>query len=429
MNGSPSRGTRRDFLKTSATATLGTSVLAGMVVPRRVHAAGSDTLKIGLIGMGGRGTGAAVDALSADPGAVLTAVGDAFADRAQGSLAALRAQPEVASRVQVADDHVFVGFDAYKQVIDSGVDVVIHATSPHFRPQHLAYAVAAGKHNFVEKPVAVDAPGVRSVIETCRQAEEKKLAIVSGLCYRYNPAVRAVIQKVHDGAVGEIIAIESAYNAGTLWHRGDNPQWSRMEYQMRNWLYYTWLSGDHIVEQAVHSLDKVAWLLGDTHPVRAWGMGGRQQRTGENFGHIYDHHSIVFEYDSGVRVYSTCRQQAGVSTLVDELVHGTGGKAEILRGRITAAEKWRYEGPNPSMYRVEHEELFKSIRAGQPINNGHYMANSTMYAIMGRMCTYTGQLLTWDQCLNSQEKLGPETYEWGDLPEPPVAIPGVTKFV
>jgi len=423
--------TRRDFLKSSSGLAVG--ALAGaLAVPRAVHAGVSESLRIGLIGCGGRGTAAAQNALDASSDNVIVAVGDAFADFAEASVDKLRRIENYKDRVRVDADHVFSGFDAYKQVIDSGVDVVILAEPPHFRPQHLAYAVEKGKHAFVEKPVAVDAPGVRSIIETCNKAKDKGLAIVSGLCWRYHPAVRETVRRVvEDKAIGDIVAIQSCYNANTLWHRGDKPEWSRMEYQVRNWLYFNWLSGDHINEQAIHSLDKTAWLQGDIHPVQAFGLGGRQQRTGAEFGNIYDHHTVFYEYPNGVRVYFTCRQQQDCTPYVDDVVIGTKGQAQILKFQIDGEKPWRLdEDPKIDMYTIEHEHLFKSIRDGKPINDGHYMANSTMLAIMGRMCTYTGQTLTWDQCFNNQEKLAPKEYAWNDaVPPSVVAIPGQTKLV
>ncbi len=421
---------RRNFLKNSTATAVGASVLGQLVVPRGVYAANDDTLKIGAIGLGGRGSGAVVNALGADPNTKLVAVGDAFEDRLRDSLSRLQKHGQVGDRVAVDDDHVFWGFDAYQKVIDSDVDVVLLTTPPHFRPQQLKYAVDAGKHCFVEKPIAVDAPGVRSVMETCQQAEEKGLSIVSGLCWRYDKGVLATMERIKDGAIGDIIAIQSNYNTGLLWHRGDKPDWSRMEYQMRNWLYYTWLSGDHICEQAVHSIDKTGWLMGDTQPLRTVGLGGRQQRTDPKFGNIYDHHAVMYEYPNNVRVFLYTRQQGDCTNHVDEFVMGTKGQAEVLAHKIQGETNWHYpEKRKKSMYDLEHDALFASIRNGEPINNGHYMCNSTMLAILGRMCTYTGQELTWDQAINSQERLGPETYEWGDVPEPPVAIPGETKFV
>jgi predicted dehydrogenase len=435
MRNDPPNPTRRDFLTSSTGLAVGAALAGTLAAPRAVHAGVGESLRVGLIGCGGRGTSAAENALNASADNVLVAVGDAFADCAETSVAKLRRLESCKDRVLVDPDHVFAGFDAYKQVIDSGVDVVILAEPPHFRPVHLAYAVAAGKHAFVEKPVAVDAPGVRSIIDTCNKAKQKGLAIVSGLCWRYHPAVRETMRRIlDDKAIGDIVAIQSCYNANTLWHRGDKPEWSRMEYQIRNWLYFNWLSGDHICEQAIHSLDKTAWLLGDIHPVRAFGLGGRQQRTGAEFGNIYDHHAVFYEYPGGERVYFTCRQQQDCSTLVDELVLGTKGKAEILKYRIHGENAWSYGGKEAKdqgiMYDIEHAELFRSIREGRPINDGHYMANSTMLGIMGRMCTYTGQTLSWEQCFNSQERLGPEVYAWNDeVPTSEVAIPGRTALV
>jgi predicted dehydrogenase len=419
--------TRRTFIKTAAGAT----ALGAMTIPTAVHAAGTDTLRVGLVGCGGRGNGAAIDALKADPHATLVAVADTFADRAMAGLEQIKGEKAVADRVAVKDDHVFVGFDGYKQLIDN-VDVVLLATPPHFRPEHLAYAVEKGKHCFVEKPVAVDVPGVKSVMESCRKAKEKNLAVVSGLCWRYDLGVREIMRRIlEERVLGDILAIESSYNANGLWHRGENSSWSEMEYQIRNWLYFTWLSGDHILEQAVHSLDKTAWLLGDVQPVKATALGGRQQRTDPKYGNIYDHFAVFYEYPDGQRVYFTCRQQDNCSTRVDELVHGTNGRAEILRGQIMdhgGKRLWRYRGPKPSMYQVEHDEMFASIRKGKPINNGHYMCNSTMVGLLGRMAAYTGQTVTWEQLEKSTERLGPNEYAWTDVPVQSVAIPGKTSL-
>ncbi|MCB1097088.1 MAG: Gfo/Idh/MocA family oxidoreductase, partial [Verrucomicrobiae bacterium] len=245
-------------------------------------------------------------------------------------------------------------------------------------------ALEAGKHVFCEKPVAVDAPGVRSVMETVEKARGKNLSIVSGLCWRYDYGVRETIGRLLDGAVGDIVAIQENYNAGTLWSFPRQPGWSDMEYQMRNWLYYTWLSGDHNVEQHIHSLDKALWLMGDEPPAAAMGLGGRQVRTDPLFGNIFDHHAVCYEYPNGVRVYSYCRQMGGCWSDVDDYVLGTKGQSEVLKNSITGETKWRYRGPKPSMYRVEHQELFAGLRSGNIINNGVYMARSTMMAIMGR---------------------------------------------
>ncbi|HMP07579.1 MAG TPA: Gfo/Idh/MocA family oxidoreductase, partial [Lacipirellulaceae bacterium] len=395
---------------------------------RAVHAGADETLRVGLVGCGNRGKGAALDALAADPQARLVAVADVFADAAQRATEDLQHDETLGPRAAVDPERVFVGFDAYKQLIDSGVDVVILATPPHFRPAHLSYAVAAGKHCFVEKPVAVDAPGVREVMAACEEARRRKLSIVSGLCWRYELGMRECVrQVVEERAIGNVVAIETRYLANLLWHRGDDPQWSPMEKQVRNWLYHTWLSGDHILEQAVHSIDKAAWILGDVAPLKAVALGGRQQRTDPKYGDVYDHFSVFYEFPEGVRVSFSCRQQDRCAAEVEDRILGAEGVMELVahkRYDRAGNEAWRYRGPKPSMYRVEHQEMFAGIRAGRPIDNGHYMCHSTLLALMGRQAAYTGAMVTWDQCLNGEERLGPTEYQWGDAPEAIVPVPG-----
>lgn len=237
------------------------------------------------------------------------------------------------------------------------------------------------------------------------------------------------MKRVHNGAIGDIRAMHVSYNTGTLWHHGRKPEWSEMEYQLRNWLYFTWLSGDFNVEQHVHSLDKASWAMKDEPPVRATGLGGRQVRTGDEWGHIFDHMAVIYEYANGTKLFANCRQMAGCSTEVSDHLIGTKGSAQVMKARIEGEENWKYSGETPSMYVTEHKELFESIRSANPINNGEYMARSTMLAIMGRMACYTGQTLTWDQCLNSKEDLTPAKYELGAMPVPAVAKPGLTQFV
>jgi predicted dehydrogenase len=418
---------RRQFLKSGAAAAVGAS-LAGLAAPA-VHAAGSDLVKVGLIGTGGRGSQAAVNAMKADSQNRLTAMCDIFPDRLDDSKQRLKVQ--LGEQFQVTEEQSFHGFDGYKQVMASDVDVVLLCTPPHFRPAQLKAAIDAGKHVFCEKPVAVDAPGVRSVLKTSEEARTKGLAIVSGLCWRYDLGVRETIKRIQEGAIGDIIAIQENYLTGTLWHRGRKPEWSEMEYQIRNWLYFTWLSGDHNVEQHIHSLDKALWLMGDKPPAAAVGMGGRQVRTGPEWGNIYDHHAVAYEWPTGVRVYSFTRQMAGerIHNETEDIVLGTKGQAKVIAHEIVSGgERWKYRGPKPGMYDVEHQELFASIKAGKPINNGLYMSYSTLLAIMGRMATYTGERITWEMALNSTENLTPERYEWGEVKVPEVAMPGKTKF-
>ena len=421
-NASPSR---RDFLKQSSVVALAGTALSGLVLPSHVHAAGSDVLKVGLIGCGGRGTGAITNALAADPNLKLAALGDTFGDQVDQTLKIVASGPQK-DKVNAEEVHKFTGFDNYKGVIDT-CDVVCLATPPHFRPAHLAYAVEKGKHVFCEKPVAVDGPGVRSVLDSCRIAKEKGLSIVSGLCWRYHYSIKETLQQVHDGAIGEIRAMQCSYLTQGLWKKARREGWSDMEYQVRNWLYFTWLSGDHNTEQHIHSIDKGAWAMHDEPPVSCSGVGGRQTRTGAEYGHIYDHFDVVYEYKNGVKLFSRCRQQDGCEPDVSDHLFGSKGTAHIVshRVKIEGEKNWTYKGPSCDMYQTEHDELFKSIRDEKPINNGDYMSRSTLMAIMGRMSAYTGKTVTWDQALNSPERLGPTTYEWGPVPTPPVAMPGL----
>jgi predicted dehydrogenase len=427
--------TRRDFLKTSATAAAGAALATSFHAVANVHAAGSDVIRVGLIGCGsrhgGRGRGAAANCVHAGPGVKLVAMGDLFRDHLEYTRTNLNKLGR--DKVDVPEDRCFVGFDAYEKVLNcKDIDLVILASPPGFRPLHIQAAVAAGKHIFAEKPVAVDAPGVRTVMQACEEAKKKNLTIVSGLCWRYDDGMRETFQRIHDGGVGEIVTLQCTYNTGGLWMVPREPEWSDMEWQARNWLYFTWLSGDHNVEQHIHSLDKMAWALRDEYPVKASGMGGRQVRTGPEYGHIFDHHSVVYEYANGVKLFSACRQQDGCAHDVTDHVYGTTGTCDVMKHIIKGQKPWRYTATtakrDDSMYQNEHNELIASIRSGKPINNGDYMAKSTLMAIMGRMATYTGKSITWDMALHSKEDLRPSKYEFGSLPVPPVAKPGITKF-
>jgi predicted dehydrogenase len=431
---SPTATTRREFLKTSAL--VGGALAAPAILPGNLFAkANTDTLRIGLIGCGGRGSGAADQALNADSNVLLTAMGDAFEDRLQTSLKNLQTKhPE---KVKVTPDNCFVGLDAFQKVIDSGVDVVLLATPPGFRPQHLKAAVAAGKHIFTEKPMATDAPGVRSVIASAEEAKKKNLSLVAGFCYRYSHGVRGIMQQIHEGAIGDVRAIYTTYNTGSVWAPfARKPEWTDMQYQVKNWYYYTWLSGDHITEQAVHCLDKMSWIMHDVPPVKCVAHGGRQVRTAPEFGNIFDHFSVVYEYESGARGFHSCRQQEHCFSDNSDYILGGDGVAQIVRAfsgpyMIKGKNHWRFKEDKPTdMYQNEHDEFFASIRSGNPINNGNYMATSTLIAIMGRMAAYTGQEITWEQAMNSQESLAPKNPDWNTtIAVAPVAIPGQTKFI
>jgi predicted dehydrogenase len=432
---STSTASRREFLRAGAAAAVAAGTLAGeLALAPAVHAAGSDLLRIGLIGCGRRGTGAAVQALQADPNTRLVALADAFADQLQESLATLQ-KSEVADRVAVDEGRRFVGFDAYQKLLDSGVDVVLLCTPPHFRPAHLQAAVAAGKHVFAEKPVAVDAPGIHKVEAACAAAKQKNLSVVSGLQNRYSDAVRATIARVHDGAIGEVVMVQSAWNGnmpGKPWPMVRKEGWSDMEYQLRNWYFWTWLSGDHIVEQAVHSIDKGLWAVHDRPPASAVGLGGLQARRAPDRGQIFDHHAVVYEYADGRKHFHTCRQQRNCFNDISTQLVGTKGRCHVERGQIFGHDGrvvWKYAGNKNNAYQDEHAALFAGLRSGKVLNNGDYMIRSTMAAIFGRMATYTGRKITWEQALASTEDLSPARYEWGALPTPTVAVPGVTRFV
>ncbi len=415
---------RRQFLQASA-ATLA----AAAAVP--AHAAGGDQLRIGLIGCGGRGTGAAENAVRADKNCKLVALADAFPDRIEKCMGDLRRSlgDEVfAEKVDVPAERRFTGFDAYKQAIDAA-DVVLLCTPPGFRPTHLRAALEADKHVFCEKPMAVDAPGVRSVIRSAELAKQKKLCLVSGFCYRYDLAKRETVERIHNGAIGNVVAIQGTFDANPIWHVERTPAMTDMEWQMRNWYYFTWLSGDHIVEQHVHNLDKAAWVMKNQYPVSAVGLGGRQVRTDPKFGHIFDHHAVVFEYGNGAKLFSYCRQMGSCFNEVSDHLIGTNGSCQLMQHRIDGPHAWQFRGDAPNMYQQEHDELFAGIRAGKALNDGGFMGHSTLMGIMGRMATYTGQKVTWQQALHSKEDLTPPRLDMSaSLSVPPVARPGVTKL-
>jgi myo-inositol 2-dehydrogenase / D-chiro-inositol 1-dehydrogenase len=423
---------RRDFIKTSAGAAVGGALAGQFAFPAGARADDTRTLKIGLVGCGGRGTGAAGQALSADKNLALTAVADAFSDRIDTSLVELKKKH--GDKVQVEPDHQFVGLDAYEKVLASGVDVVLLASPPGFRPIHIKAAVAAGKHIFTEKPMAVDSPGVHKVLEAADEAKRKNLSLVSGFCWRYSNAERETFKRIHEGAIGDVRAVYSTYLTGLLWVKPRKPEWTDMEWQVRDWMYFTWLSGDHIVEQAIHSINKIAWAMRDTPPLRATATGGRQVRVEPEYGHIYDHFAVMYEWENGVRGFLFCRQQPGCANEVNDHIIGSKGYCDIngaLGQQVIKTDtEWRYDGPRNDKYQTEHDEFFASIRAGKPLNDGDWMCKSTFMGIMGRMSAYTGQTITWDQVLNSKEDLSPPSYDWKQpLPVPPVAMPGKTKFV
>jgi predicted dehydrogenase len=354
----------------------------------------------------------------------VTALADVFDDRLQSS----RSQLEKLG-VSIPDERCFVGFDAYQKLLETDVNYVILTTPPHFRPAHLMAAIEAGKNVFAEKPLAVDGPGVRMVMRAGELASEKGLGIVAGTQRRHDEGYVETVKRLQDGAIGDIHTCRAYWNGSVIWVVERQPGWSDMEWQLRNWNYFTWLSGDHIVEQHLHNLDVINWVLGET-PARARALGGRQARFGEEYGHVYDHFAVEFEYDSGVRLFSQCRQINGCDDLVAEGVEGSRGFSNCSnRIETSAGDVWRHrnkEAPNP--YEQEHADLIASIRSGEPLNEAQQVAESTLMGIMGRESAYSGRTITWEEALNSQRSLGPENYEFGDLPFPEVAIPGKYVF-
>lgn len=419
---------RRSFLKTTALAA--GALAADLGGLSDVHAGGDETIKVGLIGCGARGRGAVEQCLNSAPGVRLVAVADTFPDKIDFCLKKLDGMGD---RVAVPRDKRFVGLDAYQKLLATDVDYVILTTPPGFRPDHIEAAVNAGKHVFAEKPVAIDAAGARKCFAAAELAERKGVGVVCGTQRRHQTSYREAMKHVHDGDIGEIVTARCYWNQGKLGHRERKPGWGDLEYQIRNWLYFTWLSGDHICEQHVHNIDVINWAMG-THPVRAIGMGGRQVRTGPEFGHVFDHFAVDFEYPNGVHLMSMCRQIEGCDKIVREVVVGTKGICMtddwLKSWAITGAKPWRFprDGDNDA-YVQEHTDLITSIRAGKPLNTLRTVAESSLTAVMGRMSAYTGKTVTWEQALHSHEDLRPVPLAWDmKLPTPPVAMPGQTPL-
>jgi myo-inositol 2-dehydrogenase / D-chiro-inositol 1-dehydrogenase len=422
---------RRTFLKAGAAG----AIVAGF--PAVLRAADiSNSIKVGLVGCGGRGTGAAAQALRADDYSVLTAMADITTEQIDRSLQNLnRAMRDRASeKVKVDESARFLGLDAYQKVIDSDVDVVLLATPPGFRPQQYAAAVAAGKHMFVEKPVAVDAPGVRSVLEQTEIAKQKGLNIVGGFCWRYSNYIQETFEQVHGGAIGDLVAYYATYYTTPVKPMppaSTRPEgMSDVEWQIRNWYNFTYLCGDGLVEQAVHSVDKIAWAMKDNPPESCVAVGGRQIPA--EGGNIFDHIEVNYLYPNNVRAFMACRQIPGCYNENADYIMGSKGTCTIGRGplpRIEGQTTWTFEGQKNDMYQREHDVLFAAIRRGENVNDGKRTAESSMLAIMGRMAAYTGQTITWEQALNSQEQLFPDNLDWNGSFEPtPMALPGRTKF-
>ena len=436
---------RRQFIKTAGIVTIG-STLPGTsaLSSNAIWTSNSDTLKVGLIGCGDRGTAAAGEAINADPNVILTAMADAFDDRLQTSYNTLK--EKFKDKVQVPKENQFVGLDAYQKLIDSDVDVVLLVAPTAFRPDHIEAAVKANKHIFAEKPYAVDAPGLRRVMASAKEAERKNLSLVSGFCWRYHLPKREIYEKVLNGQIGNILSTRTTYDTEELWYKDRQKGWTDMQYKLRNWYYYNWLSGDHIIEQAIHSIDLMQWGMNDVAPISVVGSGGRQKRTDPKFGNIYDHFALTYTYPNGTKGYFSSRQQANTTpSYLTEFV-GSDGDC-IIDNRtglheIKGRRPWKYEDETKftddksyeskevsrGMYQQEHDELFASIRANKPINDGEWMTRSTLVALAGRMAGYTGKEVLIEDALASEEVFFPKNMTWDTKYDIPIAIPGITKF-
>ena len=418
---------RRGFIKASAAVSL-SALGAGA---GNVFAAGSDKVRVGLIGCGGRGLYDSTNCVNSAQNVEITAMGDLFRDRLDGTLKRLK--ESVPEKIKVTQETCFVGWDAYKKVLDCDVDMVILTQPPHFRPQHLRATVEAGKHVFMEKPVAVDPVGVRSVIESSELAEKKNLTIVAGTQMRRIAHLVAIMKRILNGDIGEILSGQCVRNGGSMmnWGAQRQPGWSDMETQIRRWLFYTWLSGDFIAEMHVHNLDIMNWVM-NSHPVQCVGMGGRQVRTAEKYGNVYDHFAIEYEYPNGVRIEYMGRQIDGCSERNNQRVVGTKGSAYMDFGNavIEGQNPFKYDGPIPNPCIRQHADQIAAIRNGVRLNEGKRIAESTLTAIMGRMSAYSGRALKWDWAMNASKlDLSPAGYEFGDLAVRPVAIPGKTPLI
>jgi myo-inositol 2-dehydrogenase/D-chiro-inositol 1-dehydrogenase len=443
MKDSPSSASatsRRTFLRTSSVLVAGSAIAASQVqVARGAHAFGSDTIKVGLVGCGGRGSGAANQAMNTMGGEVkLMAMADAFPDRLQQSLRAISSQHK--DKVDVSKEKQFVGLNAYKDLLQTDCDMVILATPPGFRPLHFEAAVKAGKHIFAEKPVAVDAAGVRKFLAANEEAKQKGLAVAIGLQRRHERKYMETVKALQDGAIGDIVLARAYWNGRKPWFKTRQDGQSEMEYQMRNWYNFVWTCGDHIVEQHIHNLDVINWIKND-YPATAQGQGGCMLRE-KDFGEIYDHHFVEFTYGDGTVLMSQCRHQPDTWQAVSEFVHGTKGRADVSGSKIYDASGkmiHNFASKGGDGHQQEHHDLFAEIRAGRLPQEGEWGAKSTMTAIFGRMATYSGQMLKWDQCLNSEVVESPVEKYTSFKDEPPhkpddkgwyaLPIPGKTKVV
>jgi myo-inositol 2-dehydrogenase / D-chiro-inositol 1-dehydrogenase len=432
---------RRDFLKKTAFVAGGAALGSGLSIARSAHAAGNGTFKIALVGCGGRGTGAAVNAIKNAAGAnvQLVAMADAFRARLDNSLASI--QKLCPGHAAVREDLKFAGLESAQQAIQSDVDLVMLCSPPGFRPRDFEAAVAAGKNIFMEKPVCVDGPGYRRVLAANEQAKQKKLMVAVGLNGRHSQPNRDAVRQIHDGVIGPLQFCRAYYNAAGVWVRPRDPEETEMQYQVKNWYYFTWLSGDQIVEQHVHSLDAVNWMMKDAHPIEANGMGGRQVRIGKDYGEIYDHFAVEYTYPDGAKMFSFSRHIPKCWNTTDRFAHGVNGSVQFARTGtaicVNGKEPVKIPAEKVDSHQTEHDHLFAALLKGETYNEADYGAAASMTAVLGRMACYSGKVVTWDEAVGSTLDLSPPAYTWDAKPQPtcgsdglyPCAMPGVTKAV
>lgn len=424
---------RRTFLKNSTLATAAT--VAGLSLARSAHAAGDDIIRIGMIGAGGRCSGAAVENMQAHPSVRLVAMADLFEDRLQN--ARNNVKKACPDQVAVEDDHLFCGFDAYQKVIDVS-DIVLIACASKFHPMYAEAAIKAGKHVFVEKPHGIDPVGVRRMAATCKLAEEKGLSLLSGLQSRFDLGWQETMKRIHDGAIGDIVAAQSCFLRGPYRLEKRKPEYTETQSQFANWYHFRWLSGDDVPQSLVHNLDRMSWAMQEKLPVRAFGLAGRSGSFGEVYGDMFDHHTVTYEYENGARIYALSRTIIGCHNDAGDVILGTKGQCDLDRCKIEGETNWRYEGERPSPYQIEQKALVDAVRSGKPINSGHYMCNSTLLGVLGQVACYTGKRLDLETVANSDLEFGPTPEESNfDTPAPtiadatgnyPLPIPGITTL-
>jgi myo-inositol 2-dehydrogenase/D-chiro-inositol 1-dehydrogenase len=424
---------RREFLRSSVA---GAAALGGLSIAQTAHAGGTQTIRIGMIGCGGRCAGAAAQAMKAGPDVKLVAMYDIFEDRVRRSHDALREQhPE---QVQVDADHRYTEFDGYKHVIDSA-DIVVIACASKFHPMYAEAAIRAGKHVFVEKPHGIDPVGVRRMRAVCDLAREKGLSIVSGLQSRYHRGWQETVARIHDGAIGDVVSMQSMFLRTPYRVERREPGLTETQYQFRNWYHFRWLSGDDVTQSLVHNVDRMSWIMREEMPVWCFGLGGRSSSFGEVYGDMFDHHSAVYEYASGARLYALCRTQQGCYNNATDIIMGTKGTCQLGQCLIQGETNWQFEGPHNNPYDDEQRALIESVREGRPVNSGDYMADSTLIGVLGQIACYTGKATTWDAVSNSDLRFGPapEDSTFDTLPPTtkdetgnyPLPLPGITEML